>query len=113
MSNISDHFATFASLSGQSNINGNSKVQITRRMTGDRCRLALAGSIREFDWNSLASVECPDACYNKFSDVLFRMYDNNFPLKTYNVKPLDVEKSYITPDIKLLLRQKHKLQKTI
>ena len=48
--------------------------------------------------------------YNSFSNRIELLF-NNCPVTTIRIKKLDHEKPYISHDIKLLIKEKHRLQR--
>ena len=50
--------------------------------------------------------------YNKFSEVLSYLFDKNCPYKTVKVKKLDLDKPFIGSEIKAVLKEKHRLQRS-
>ena len=50
-------------------------------------------------------------CFNTFSDVLCKLFDEDFPVKLRNEKSVDVRKPYIIRKVSTLIRKKHRLQR--
>ena len=49
--------------------------------------------------------------YNSFSNRIELLFNSNCPVTTVRIKKLDHEKPYISHDIKLLIKEKHRLQR--
>ena len=49
--------------------------------------------------------------WTKFSNYLYRLFDENYPTKISSEKSLDVVKPYISQEIKTLIRRNHRLQR--
>ena len=54
-----------------------------------------------------------ETSYNMFAGILKTLYDTHCPINNTRLKRLDVSKPIITPEIKCMLKLKHKLQKNI
>ena len=114
LSDISDHFLLFCSLHLEDNNSGESSryVEVTRRVTHSDNLDRLNQSINETDWNVYRDQDCSvDELYNKFSDKICNLYDRSCPTETRRIKILDKDKPYIDHSIKLLIKEKHRLQK--
>ena len=65
LSNISDHFTIFCSLSNKQDIFACRFKHITRRMTDIGCLEEFAADVRNFE-NPIMSMPCPEACNDYF-----------------------------------------------
>ena len=52
-----------------------------------------------------------DELYNKFSYKICNLYDRSCPIEIRRIKILDRDRPYIDHSIKLLIKEKHRLQK--
>ena len=67
-------------------------------------------SICGYDWGTIKQVTSAEDSY-MFSDKLNNLLNINCPYRKLKIKKLDVNKPYITSDIKTIIKEKHKLQK--
>ena len=68
-------------------------------------------SICDYDWETIKQVISAEDAYNMFSDKLTDLLNINCLYRKFKIKKLDVNKPYITSDIKTMIKEKHKLQK--
>ena len=71
----------------------------------------LSECIEGHNWEIIKSIDSVEEAYNTFIGKLKELYDHNCPLITVNVKKLDISKPYINSNIKLLIKEKHRLQR--
>ena len=113
MSNISDHFPVFSIVSSPgSDLARNHCKIIKYRSDSEDNRIAFSSDVLSHDWTFVEEFDSADSAYNAFSDRITSLYDKNFPVRTRKVKRIDELKPYITKEIKLLIKKKHKLQKS-
>ena len=110
MTDISDHFGTFACLEC-SNLNRTEVIKVRYRERNEANKIKFCSAMMDYPWSNLLAVEDPVECYNEFSNDLQLMFNESFPIKTRIKKSLDVHKPFINNEIKILIRKKHKLQR--
>ena len=86
-------------------------VTITKRTMNDQSMNLLSECIAGHNWETIKSIDSVEEVYNTFIGKLKELYDHNCPLKTVKVKKLDISKSYINNNVKLLIKEKHLLQR--
>ena len=112
LSNVSDHFAVFSAFGSKSLPARESVVRVvTRRVDSKARRDSMYEDIKNANWSQVVALQSVDEAYDSFLDRLTCFYEKNFPIVTRKVKYLDLAKPYITGDIKLMIKKKHKLQK--
>ena len=112
LSNISDHFSLFNIIKVESDSSeDNDYVEIQKRQMNEHNINCLNESICGYDWETIKQVTSAEDAYNMFSDKLTDLLNINCPYRKFKIKKLDVNKSYITSDIKTMIKEKHKLQK--
>ena len=102
-----DHCPTFLQLPLYvSNCNNsNELIKISFRVNNDVNRQTFSSRLSEFDWLSIVS-EDPDAYTNNFMNALNDLYCDVFPLRTKNVSKKKLMNSWITNEIKDLVKRK-------
>ena len=111
-STISDHFPVFLSYSKSSIIdNSTDRVTYTRRLINDVTKQRLTQNLSLIDWSSVADIDCLDEMYNRFIEVIVSNFNTCIPLVVKRKKKIDVQKPYITPELKILIKEKHRLQR--
>ena len=112
LSNISDHFSLFNIIEVKSDSSEDSDyVEIKKRQMNEHNINCLNESICGYDWETIKQVTSAEDAYNMFSDMLTDFLNINCPYRKFKIKKLDVNKPYITSDIKTMIKEKHKLQK--
>ena len=86
-------------------------VEVSKRVVNVENMEKFHLAIADCNFEQIMNSNCVETAYNLFSSKLKLLYDTNCPIKRVIVKKLDVEKPYITPEIKNMLKRKHKLQK--
>ena len=113
-STISDHFAVYADIGlpcSREKSREKKYITIERRKDTPEKRAALSAAIARCDWNDIAQDPCIQSAYTKFAGVLVGLYERFFPFESIRVRQKDVEKPYITSELKCLIKNKRKLQK--
>ena len=63
------------------------------------------------NWNSVYSTSDVEVMYEAFSDELFTMCNESFPVIQREAKLIDMCKPYIDNNLRELIRHKHKIEK--
>ena len=109
---ISDHFAVFVSFSKCGRTKDcSSYVEVERRKINDLSLATLKSSLENCDWERLKGIQDAECAYSEFAHVISDNFDACCPVVSYKVKKNDIDKPYITTEIKALIRQKHKVQR--
>ena len=109
---ISDHFTVFVSFSKCGRTNDcSSYVEVERRKINDLSLATLKSSLENCDWERLKGIQDAECAYSEFARVISDNFDACCPVVSYKVKKNDIDKPYITTEIKALIRQKHKVQR--
>ena len=109
---ISDHFAVFVSFSKCGRTKDcSSYVEVERRKINDLSLATLKSSLENCDWERLKGIQDAECAYSEFARVISDNFDACCPVVSYKVKKNDIDKPYITTEIKALIRQKHKVQR--
>ena len=99
-SDISDRFAIYCSFLPQNTeASDGNYVEVKRRELKPANINLLKESVSNFEWHEIKSLDSANEIYNKFSDTVNEIYDRCCPLRTYKIKMLDWDKSYIKSDI--------------
>ena len=107
---ISDHFPVF--LNQQLENSAENRKSIYRiRLKNRECHVKFRNLLSSANWNSVYSTSDVEIMYEAFSDELFTMYNESFPVIQREAKPIDMCKPYIDNNLRELIRQKHKLEK--
>ena len=61
--------------------------------------------------NDLSAMSDVNEMYNKINDPLVSVYNKSFPIIAYKRSEKEIEKPYITAQLKLLIRNKRTLQR--
>ena len=69
--------------------------------------------VSSYNWHDAMQINDPNDCFNTFSDVLYKLFDEDFPVKLRNKTSVGVRKPYITRKISTLIRKKHRLQRLL
>ena len=110
MANVSDHYAIYNSfLTENREVSG--FLEIKRRLNSRDQIAALNTALAEVDWSGVMSHQSAEQAYNEFITKITDNYNFHCPLVTHKVKKLDLAKPYITNDLKLAIKEKHRLQK--
>ena len=111
MTNISDHYGVFNVFRRSGVRVSEAFVEVSKRVVNvenmEKFRLAIA----DCNFERIMNSRCVETAYNLFSSKVKLLYDTNCPIKRVRVKKLNAEKPDITPEIKNMLKRKHKLQK--
>ena len=110
-SGVSDHFPCFYNLVCEEDRSENRYVSVTYRNKSSANREIFREKLRDADWSQMRLVGDLDEMYNIFDGKLSKIFEESFPLKTKNLKKLDIEKPYFTESLKQLIREKHRLEK--
>ena len=86
-------------------------VSFTSRISNDTCKQNFYTKLCETDWHEITYHNDVNEVTNLFIDKLFEIYDNCFPLIEFKRKKKDIDKPYITPQIKELIQKKRRLQR--
>ena len=82
LNDISDHFPTFAffdlTVQKPDNID-----KCTRRMSNDGCVIKFQNKLMSSSWSSLYTFNTVDKAYDRFYEMLFRIYDECFHIVTH------------------------------
>ena len=111
MTNISDRYGVFNVFRISGVRVSEVFVEVSKRVVNveniENFRLALA----DCNFEQIMNSNCVEKAYDLFSSKLKLLYDTKYPIKRVRVKKLDVQKPYTTPEIRNMLKRKHKLQK--
>ena len=109
---ISDHFPTFAVFNGfEKHIQDTQFINKTFRKLNDSNKMKFKNDLSNLTWDNVLSSRDPNTSYNNFIEIFSVLFHDNFPLITKIIKLKDLQKPYITPEIKNLIINKNKLQK--
>ena len=72
---------------------------------------SLVNDLTSRNWEFLSESNTVTEMYNSFSNRIELLFNSNCPVTTVRIKKLDHEKPYISHDIKLLIKEKHRLQR--
>ena len=103
----SDHFPIVSVFRSKSVVGGNKTI--TYRNFNDENTNKFKQKLERTDWDSVYEDEDPNLQFCKFNDIFLTYFDDCFPLKNKIIKLKDVEKPYITDEIKNLIKEKNKL----
>ena len=104
LSNISDHFSMLNIIEVESDSSEDSVyVEIQKRQMNEHNINCLNESICGYDWKTIKQVTSAEDAYNMFSDKLTDLLNINCPYRKFKMKKLDVNKPYITSDIKTMI----------
>lgn len=107
-----DHFPTYVQVRcGKKNNSDECFMTVTRRRRGSECDELFSSHLAQVCWTDLLEQMDVDVLYDEFISGISHVYDLCYPLETKKAKILDIEKPHITPDIKLLIKKRHKLLK--
>ena len=89
-----------------------SYVEVERRKINDLSFATLISSFENnCDWERSKGIRDAECAYNEFARVISDKFDGCCPVVSCKVKKNDIDKPYITTEIKALFRQKHKVQR--
>lgn len=102
---FTDHLPCFISLKHTAHRHVGEVTKITFRLINEQNTSNFLADVNNFDWNEIYAEDI-NTCLENFMSSLDQMYCNNFPLKTKTVTNKQLEKPWLTPDIKLLINKK-------
>ena len=110
---VSDHFPVFSTLklSQEKYYDQSPYVEISRRQMKQETKDSLMNDLTSCNWEFLSESNTVTEMYNSFSNRIELLFNSNYPVTTVRIKKLYHEKSYISHDIKLLIKEKHRLQR--
>ena len=89
----------------------NNVVATKRRVINDTTKQQFSKMISVIDWSTIAGIESVDDTYESFIELVSSKFNYCFPVVSKKEKMLDLQKPYISSDIKSLIREKHRLQR--
>ena len=111
-SEISDHFPIFSDIVGGCNSAPTSGlIYYNKRIVNNQCKANFANELSEMSWGDILCCNDVNMVYELFTEKISGLFNKCFPIVQRKRKKLDVDKPYINNDLKVLIKQKHKLQK--
>ena len=108
---ISDHFPNFATFENlKHHVDEIKYFDKTFRDFCNSNKINFKDDLDNLTWESVFLSDDPNSSYDNFIEIFLTLFDDNFPLITKKVKLKDFQKPYITPEIKILIDNKKKLQ---
>ena len=74
-------------------------------------KMKFKNDLKNLTWDTVLSSHDPNTPYNNFIEIFLLLFHDNFSLITKRIRLKDLQKHYITPEIKNLITNKNKLQK--
>ena len=109
LSTITDHYPIFMQMAVGGRIDrDDAYTKIIRRENNYN---ELVSRFNTVDWSFVREADGVNNAYNGFADRIECIFSEVCPLKEVRVKKLDLEKPYITRNIKNMIKEKHRLQK--
>lgn len=100
---VSDHSVLYLS-------EPNNSISITRKLIrniSQKNLIKFASNVSEIDWSKLISIKDPNVAYDCFESIIKKHYDKCFNYISITNK----QETWVTDEIKILLREKHRLQR--
>ena len=112
LSDITDHFPIFADFIFSTDLRvAQNHIQIRRRLCTKEAQVKLKTELRLVDWSLLEGIYDVNTLYDGFIDIVTRLYNRYCPVTIHKIKKIDLEKPYITNEIKNEIIEKRRLQK--
>ena len=112
LSHISDHFPVFACFdmtkppSKHPNL-----VNFEYRVRNETSYKLFEEKLNMINWDQMLEITDINRIYPLFESTLYSIYNDSFPIKSVRRRKVDMDKPYITNEIKDLIKLKHNLQR--
>jgi hypothetical protein len=106
---ISDHFAIFASIQTSGNKLLNEKIEIKCRDFKPEWKQNFKNKLLKTNWNFIENSDDPNQKYSSFINVFSTIYNQCFPITSKKMKIKDIERPWFTKGMKKSSRYKQKL----
>ena len=103
----SDHFPTISVFKSKVSLKGNKIIR--HREINDLNLAKFRQCLEGTDWGDVETISDPSLQFDKFHEVFLIHFDQCFPVKNKTIKLKNLEKPYITSEIKTLIDEKNKL----
>lgn len=108
---VTDHFPVFVCRESKScNTQSTYETVFVRNMCSSN-KTKFSEALSHVSWVETLACENVDDMYSSFCSKLIDLYNECFPLLEKRKKKLDIEKPYITSEIRGLIKEKHRISK--
>ena len=110
-SGISDHFPVFIDIVGSGTCSRFTEICYSMRIVNAECKARIATNLSEVDFDQVMGSTDVEYAYGSVVQIIDNLFNSSFPLIQRRKKKLDIDKPYIDNDIKVMIKQKHRLQR--
>ena len=107
---ISDHFPCFFEIPDE-RPNPVSKVKIVYREFSQSRDEMFSNKLLQEDWANIIGISDIQELYREFQNKFISIFNECYPIKERYIKRIDIEKPYITENLKSLIKEKRRLEK--
>ena len=109
---LTDHFLTYICIHiGETASHLSGCNFINRRSFNDSNKALFGSELSSIDWDFVRRAGDVDAAFDLFFDTFDCLFNKHFPVKQQKVRNIDIEKPYVTRELKALIKRKHQLEK--
>ena len=110
---ISDHFPVYSCFTTNNHVSSNNRATttITYRAQSDTSVEKFMNDIASTDWTNFYNTQDASLCYDQLHSRVLTLYNQHFPIKSKTMKEQHQNKPYITNEIKILIKERNKLQR--
>ena len=109
-SRVTDHFPVFVTRKSEAQVR-DSHETVSYRNFSTSNKQKFRDALSRTNWTNVLECDNVESMYNSFSDTMTSLFIECFPMCTRRKKTLDIDKPFITDEIKCLIKEKHKITK--
>ena len=107
--NISDHFPVFAAFTyNLSSIQSDKFFEYEYRDFSLNNKNGFKEDLLNVDWTLIFNSNNPNVSYDNFITIFLALFNKNFPILKKRVSRNNLNKQYVTNELKILIEEKHK-----